>query len=173
MNSALLRLFLKNFGGAFFEVAFVTFISLLPLGLARIEPFAHGDPNGWSKLNLHEIFVSGQLALYALSSLATIFLFCFTDGIPKSLKLTFGGAVLVTLIFISFVLGADPTLTHASSSFIGPLTGWIFVGAQLGLVAMYTMTVTKITDGPTIAAEDSASLSKKLEKKLQEEKRNG
>jgi hypothetical protein len=111
--------------------------------------------------------------LYALSSLATIFLFCLNGGLPKPLSLTFGAAVVVTLIFISFVLGADPTLAHASTTFIGPVTGWIFVGAQLGLLAIYAMSVAKITDGPTLAAEDTKSLTKKLESKLKKEHGNG
>jgi hypothetical protein len=160
-------------GSATFEVGFVTVISLLPLVLARIEPFAKGDPEALAKLRIGDIFISGQLALYALSSLATIFLFCLNTDLPKVVRFPFGAAVVVTLIFISFVLGADPLLTHASTTFIGPLTGWIFVGSQFALLALYAMSVAKITDGPTIASEDAKSLTRKLQDKLKKEHGNG
>lgn len=131
------RAFWSDIGPATFDVLFVAVVSLIPLLLARLTPIiSMREPHlkaGW----LWDLLTSGQLAFYALGSLATIALVVYKgESLPALLRLIFGCMSLVFILFIAYLIGVDPTLANAPHTFVGETSFWLYLITQFMAVAV-------------------------------------
>lgn len=131
------RAFWSDIGPATVDVIFVAVVSLIPLLLARLTPIIdRREPNlapGW----LWDLLTSGQLAFYALGSLATIALVVYKgESLPAVLRTLFGCLTLIFILFIAYLIGVDPTLANAPHTFVGETSFWLYLFTQIMAVAV-------------------------------------
>ena len=147
---------------AFVDVLIVTVIVLLPLLLARLEPFARNVAHP-GELSFWSIFASGQLALFAIGTTARISILCLRKGLPETVRVVAGGCCLLTLGFITWLIGIDPTFANAPQTFVGPFTGYIFVTAQVATIFLVALSKMEIADGPAVATSQASALTERLQ----------
>lgn len=160
------RAFLSDIGPATFDVLFVAIVSLIPLLLARLTPIIdRREPNlasGW----LWDLLTNGQLAFYALGSLATIALVVYKgESLPATLRLIFGCLTLVFILFISYLIGVDPTLANAPHTFVGETSFWLYIITQLMAVAVVSFQRFSLGDVLKAAAQGAQDTSTDLGKR--------
>jgi hypothetical protein len=146
----------QNIGPATFDVAFIASVSLIPLILARLTPLVNGKElrlaDGW----LWQLLTNGQLAFYALGTLAAIGLVAFKgDVLPKALRLFFGAVTTIALIFVAYLIGVDPMLTAAGKTFVGVTCFWIYVGTQV--MAICVGSFERFGPGSALRAGDASA----------------
>jgi hypothetical protein len=151
-----LRAIGSNIGSAIFDVAFVAIVSLIPLFLARLTPIIRREEvnlaSGW----LWSLLTNGQLAFYALGTLAAIALVVYKgENLPTFLRTAFGAATLIFILFIAYLIGVDPTLTNAPFTFVGVASLWIFLLTQLMAVAVTSFE--RLSLGAVLAAGDKGA----------------
>lgn len=132
-----IRALWRNIGPAAFDVSFIAAVSLIPLVLARLTPLINRKEiqlnDGW----LWQLLTSGQLAFYALGTLAAIALVVYRgEVLPNSLRLMFGALTLLFILFIAYLIGVDPSLANARLTFVGATTFWIYIITQAMAVAV-------------------------------------
>ena len=137
-----------NVGPAAFDTGFIAAISLLPLFLARLTPLIRGEEVALGEGWLWQLLTNGQLAFYALGTLAAIALLLFRgeDGLPKVLRVLFGSVIVLFLIFISYLIGVDPSLSTAPATFVGQFAFWIYIMTQLMAIAAAAFGKFSLTD---------------------------
>ena len=127
-----LRSWGRHVGTALVDVGAVSLITLMPLLLARLQPFANPDAKFtepfWGFLT------NGQLAFYSIGSLATILMTVLRQKIPKNLGLVMGLSSLFALLFLAWLIGLDPKLRTASLTFVGVTTLYIYVVVQISRI---------------------------------------
>ncbi len=127
----------RNIGPAAFDVGFIAIVSLIPLFLARLTPLIRREQPNLGAAWLWQLLTNGQLAFYALGTLAAIALVIYKGEIlPKFLRLTFGSLSCVFLLFIAYLIGVDPTLRNAPLTFVGVTTFWIYLTTQIMAIAV-------------------------------------
>jgi len=153
-----------NIGPAIFEAGFVAGVSLLPLFLARLTPLIRGEELALGQGWLWKLLTNGQLAFYALGTLAAIALLIFRgdDALPKSLRILFGTLILFFLIFISYLVGVDPTLSSAPTTFVGPFAFWIYLITQAMAVAALAYDKFSLADVNSETANELANMRSEL-----------
>lgn len=154
----------SGIGPATFDVAFVAVVSLIPLFLARLTPIIRRqEPNlapGW----LWDLLTNGQLAFYALGSLATIALVVYKgESLPSSLRLLFGALTLLFILFIAYLIGVDPTLANAPYTFVGETSFWLYLITQLMAVAVVSFQRLSLGVVFTAAAQGAQDTAEDLE----------
>ena len=162
--SRFLRAGWLNIGPALFDAGFIAVISLLPLFLARLTPLIEGKElvlaDGW----LWTLLTNGQLAFYALGTLAAIALLIFRgeNALPKFLRIGFGALIVFFLIFISYLIGVDPSLSTAPETFVGPFAFWIYVTTLAMAVITAAYDKFSLTDVNNEAANELTKLQAEL-----------
>jgi hypothetical protein len=131
------RAFVAELGPATFDVAFIAVVSLIPLLLARLTPLVRHEEihlaEGW----FWDLLTSGQLAFYALGTLASIALVVYRgEALPGVLRLIFGCLSLLFILFIAYLIGVDPTLEHARETFVGEATFWLYLLTQAAAITV-------------------------------------
>ena len=127
----------RNIGPATYDVAFIAIVSLIPLFLARLTPLIRLEQLNLGEAWLWKLLTNGQLAFYALGTLAAIALVVYKGEIlPKSVRLTFGSVSCLFILFIAYLIGVDPALTNAPLTFVGVSTFWIYLTTQVMAVAV-------------------------------------
>lgn len=127
----------RNIGPATFDVVFIALVSLLPLLLARLTPLIERRELRLGDAWLWNLLTSGQLAFYALGTLAVISLVIFRgDLLPKPLRIVFGSLTSLFIIFIAYLIGVDPSLTNAPATFVGVATFWLYFFTQIMAIAV-------------------------------------
>ena len=155
------RAFFSDIGPATFDVLFVSVVSLMPLLLARLTPIIRRQEphlaSGW----LWQLLTNGQLAFYALGSLAAIALVVYKgESLPGPLRILFGSLSLVFILFIAYLIGVDPTLANAPATFVGPTSFWLYVVTQLMAVAVTSFqrfSLGVVLRAGTLATEQTAT----------------
>jgi hypothetical protein len=165
----LTRAIATNIGSAVFDVAFVAVVSLIPLLLARLTPLIRHEelnlPRGW----LWQLLTNGQLAFYALGTLAAIALVVYKgESLPKFLRTAFGALTLFIILFVAYLIGVDPTMQYAPLTFVGVTSLWIYLLTQLMALAVTAFDRPSlgavITAGNEGANETSADLAGRKKK---------
>ena len=124
-----LRSWVRHLGTALVDVGVVSIITLAPLLLARLRPFA--NPTEAVSEPFWVFLTNGQLAFYSIGSLAAILLAVLRQKIPKTLSLFAGLGSVLSLLFLTWLLGLDPKLENASITFVGITTLYLYVTVQL------------------------------------------
>ena len=162
------RALIRNIGPAAFDVMFIVLVSLIPLILARLTPLIElKEPNlggAW----LWKLLTNGQLAFYALGTLAAIALVVYRgDVLPKILRLSFGTLSCIFILFVAYLIGVDPTLANASVTFVGVTTFWLYLATQLMAIAVGSFE--KFGLGSALRAGDESA--EKTKRELEEKRR--
>lgn len=147
---------LRNIGPAAFDVLFIALVSLIPLVLARLTPLINREQLVLGESWWWRLLTNGQLAFYALGTLAAIALVVYRgDVLPKSLRLLFGALTLLFILFIAYLIGVDPTLTNAPLTFVGVTTFWIYIITQIMAIAVSSFE--KFGLGSVLSAGDESA----------------
>jgi hypothetical protein len=150
------RLLKRHLGTAFIDVAAISFISLMPLVLARLAPFARAEAHAapfWGFLT------SGQLAFYSVGSFAVMLMAVFRKKLPTNLSIFVGLGSVAGLLFIAWLIGIDPKLEKASITFVGVTTLYMYIGVQL--VRVIVDAAKQVGPGDALRAGDRATRSVK------------
>lgn len=124
-----LRSWGRHLGTALIDVGVISLITLAPLLLARLRPFA--SPAGGAQEPFWGFLTNGQLAFYSIGSLAAILLAVLRQKVPKTLSLLAGLGSVLSLLFLTWLIGLDPTLQNASMTFVGTTTLYLYLLVQL------------------------------------------
>jgi|GEM_PF-5024488 len=131
------KAFWSDIGPATFDVAFVAIVSLIPLILARLTPVVQREELNLAPNWLWDLLTNGQLAFYALGSLAAIALVVYKgESLPGPLRVIFGALTLIFILFIAYLIGVDPTLANAPYTFVGETSFWLYCITLLMAVAV-------------------------------------
>lgn len=151
----------RNIGAATFDVAFIAVVSLLPLFLARLTPLIERQEVRLGEAWLWKLLTNGQLAFYALGTLAAIELVVYRgDVLPKTLRIVFGALSGLFILFIAYLIGVDPTLSNAPLTFVGVTTFWLYLITLFMAVAVSSFE--KLGLGSVLrAGEESANQTKR------------
>ncbi|MEA2999699.1 MAG: hypothetical protein QOK17_1532 [Sphingomonadales bacterium] len=153
----------RHLFSAFVDVFIITVIVLLPLLLARLEPFARAVAGPNETVTFWSIFASGQLALYAIGTTARIAILCLRKGLPETVRVMAGGTCLLTLGFITWLIGIDPKFANAPKTFVGPVTGYVFAVAQFATVFLVALSKMEPADAPAVATAQASTLTSRLQ----------
>lgn len=157
------RALLTHLRAALFDVGVLVLFSLLPLVLARLGPAVRREPSPYSD-GLFGFFFSGQLALLTNGALATMILLCLRKKLPNWMTQSVGILSIATLFFLGWLIGNDPTLTNAPFTFVGPVSGGLYVAAQIGLVFVLAVSKIDLSDGGKQSSAQTKSLQDDLDK---------
>lgn len=153
-----LRALGQNIGPATFDVSFVACVSLIPLLLARLTPLVNGKELGLADGWLWELLTNGQLAFYALGTLAAIALLTLKgEVLPRTLRVFFGALTTIALIFVAYLIGVDPSLHAAGDTFVGVACFWIYVVTQI--MAVFVGSFERFGPGSALRAGDASANS--------------
>jgi hypothetical protein len=124
-----LRSWGRHLGTALIDVGVISLITLAPLLLARLRPFA-GAADG-VKEPFWGFLTNGQLAFYSIGSLAAILLAVLRQKVPKTLSLLAGLGSVLALLFLTWLIGLDPELQNASTTFVGVIALYLYILVQI------------------------------------------
>jgi hypothetical protein len=135
------------------DVIVVSSITLMPLLLARLQPFA--NPSADHTEPFWGFLTSGQLAFYSIGSLAVMLMAVFRQSLPKSLGLAVGFGSVIALLFLAWLIGLDPKLTNASLTFVGITTLYLYMIVQVTRILVEA--VKRIGPGDALRAGERAN----------------
>lgn len=146
------RLLRRHIGVALVDVGAISFISLMPLILARLTPFARAEAQPepfWGFLT------NGQLAFYSIGSFAVMLMAVFRGKLPINFGILVGLISLAGLVFLAWLIGIDPKLERASITFVGVTTLYMYIAVQV--LRIVVDAAKQVGPGDALRAGDRAS----------------
>jgi hypothetical protein len=153
-----LKLLRRHLGTALVDVGAVSLISLMPLLLARLQPFARAEAPTepfWGFLT------NGQLAFYSIGSLAVMLMAVFRQKLPTGFGIFVGLGSLGALLFLAWLIGIDPKLQKASVTFVGVTTLYLYLVVQI--VRVIVDAAKQIGAGDALRAGERATRTVKVD----------
>ena len=160
----------RHLGDSAIDVFLLTLFGLMPLIFARLEPLARGARSSSVWGEIQGVFNSGQLSLYTVTTLATIVILCLRSKLPPHSNILVGATAALGLTLIAWLIGIDPTFANASRTFVGPLSGWLFLLVQLGSVFILAAAKVDLGDISPVAESQTQELSKRLKSRRRSQK---
>jgi hypothetical protein len=142
----------RHIGAALVDIGAISFISLMPLILARLAPFARAEEQVepfWGFLT------NGQLAFYSIGSLAVMLMTVFRGKLPTNFGIFIGLGSVVGLVFLAWLIGIDPKLERASITFVGVTTLYLYIVVQI--LRIIVDAAKQVGPGDALRAGDRAS----------------
>lgn len=153
---------LKHVREALGDTFVIALVSLLPLLLGRLHPWASNETDPFEGSGYFGFVINGQLAFYAMGTLAAMFVWSLRRKLPEGLGFWIGIICLLALAYLTWTIGIDPNFRMASTTFIGPVSAGIYLCSQILFVIVDSSMRLGLADIPGAGSKSTQRLTEAL-----------